>query len=171
MKKIVLTYGLISGSVFTVFLFAMIPFGEQIGFGAGSYVLGYTVMFLAFLLIFFGVRSYRENVGNGAVSFGRALGVGLLIMLISCLMYVITWEIVFYNFVPGFADKYAAVMMEQMKAEGAAAAEIEQATSMMKLYRDNVLFNSLITFTEPLPVGLLVSLLSAAVLKKKPAAS
>ena len=83
MKKIVLTFGLISGAIMSGLMTAVIVFAHQTDPGRGM-VIGYTIMVLAFLLVFFGIRSYRENVGKGYISFGRALGVGFLIMLISC---------------------------------------------------------------------------------------
>jgi len=92
MKKTVLTFGLISGVIISALMWTNMSFVQQIGFDR-AIVTGYTTMVLAFLLVFFGIRSYRENVGNGYISFGRALSVGLLIMLISCACYVLTWEI------------------------------------------------------------------------------
>ena len=85
MKKIVLTFGLISGALLSAMMVAMIPFIDQIGMDHGM-VIGYTTMVLAFLLVFFGIRSYRETVGDGPISFGRALSVGLLIMAIAVLL-------------------------------------------------------------------------------------
>ena len=115
-------------------------------------VIGYTMMVLAFLLVFFGIRSYRENVGNGSISFGRALGVGLLIMLISCACYVATWEIISHNFMPDFSEKYMAHEIEQMRASGKSPqeieTEIENMRSMMQLYNSNILFNIAITFSN-----------------------
>src|SRR4051794_23354067 len=99
MKKTVLTFGLISGAIISALMLATVPFMHKIGFNRGL-IIGYTTMVLAFLLVFFGIRSYRENIGDGQISFGRALSVGLLIMLISCVCYVVTWEIVYFNFLP-----------------------------------------------------------------------
>ena len=53
-------------------------------------VIGYTTMVLSFMLVFFGIRSYRENVGEGTIAFGRAFAVGILITLISSVLYVVT---------------------------------------------------------------------------------
>jgi uncharacterized membrane protein (UPF0136 family) len=79
MKKIVLTFGLISGVLLSGMMLAMMSFIDKIGMDQGM-VFGYTTMVLAFLLVFFGIRSYRETVGDGRISFARALGVGFLIM-------------------------------------------------------------------------------------------
>src|SRR5262249_58029110 len=93
---------------------------------SGSRVRGCTTMVLAFLLVFFGIRSYRENIGEGRISFGRAVSVGLLIMLIGCACYVISWEFIYFNFMPDFAEKYAAFVIENMRANGASPAELAQ---------------------------------------------
>ena len=92
MKKTILTFGLISGAIISVLMIATVPFADRIGFGH-SYLVGYTTMILAFLLVYFGIRSYRDNFGDGHISFGRAFVIGISITLISSLCYVVTWEI------------------------------------------------------------------------------
>jgi len=169
MKRIVLTFGLISGAIMSVLMLSTVPFMHKIGFNRGM-VIGYTTMVLAFLLVFFGIRSYRENVGNGYISFGRALSVGLLIMLITCAFYVITWEFVYFNFMPDFAEKYGAFMLDNMRAAGASAQEIAAKAEEMKRFKvlyDNIFFNVAMTFLEPLPVGLIMTFVSAAILRKR----
>lgn len=170
MKKIVLTFGLISGAIMSGLMTAVIVFAHQTDPGRGM-VIGYTIMVLAFLLVFFGIRSYRENVGNGYISFGRALGVGFLIMLISCACYVATWEVVYHKFMPDFGEKYLAKSIERERASGKSPQEIEKEIenmrSMMQLYNSNILFNIAFTLLEPLPPGLVMTLISAAVLRKR----
>ena len=170
MKKIVLTFGLISGVIMSALMTTIIVFFHQTSPGRGM-IIGYTIMVLSFLLVFFGIRSYRENVGNGYISFGRALGVGILIMLISCVLYVATWEVVYHKFMPDFGEKYLAQSIERVRASGKSPQEIENEVenmrSMMQLYNTNIFFNLGITFLEPFPVGLAMSLISAFILKKR----
>ena len=170
MKKIVLTFGLISGAIMSALMTAVIVFAHQTDPSRGM-VIGYTIMVLSFLLVFFGIRSYRENVGNGYISFGRALGVGLLIMLISCICYVATWEVVYHKFMPDFGEKYLAKSIERVRASGKSPQEIESEVenmrSMMQLYNSNILFNIAFTLLEPLPPGLVMTLISAAILRKR----
>src|SRR5215470_19787798 len=111
MKKVVLTFGLISGAIMAVMMIGTAPFADKIGFDKGE-ILGYTIIVLSALLIFFGVRSYRENVSGGRLSFGRGFAVGILIALVASFFYVATWEVVYFKFMPDFADKYAARMVE-----------------------------------------------------------
>ncbi|HUQ49295.1 MAG TPA: DUF4199 domain-containing protein [Terriglobales bacterium] len=172
MKKTVLTFGLISGAISSIMMVATIPFMDRIGFDKGM-VIGYTTMVLAFMLVFFGIRSYRDNVQGGLISFGKAFKIGILITLISCACYVITWEILYFNFLPDFLDKYAAHAIEKMKTSGATEAAIQAKQVEMaefgKMYQ-NPLINAAFTFLEPFPVGLLFTAISALVLKKKAAA-
>ena len=104
MKRIVLIFGLISGALMTIFMFATMPFIDKIGFDKGLFV-GYANIVLAFTLVFFGIRSYRENVGGGTISFGRAFAVGILITIISSICYVIAWQILYHTFMPDFFEK------------------------------------------------------------------
>jgi hypothetical protein len=174
MKNIVITFGLISGGVLAAMTAIMIPLlmNGTIDFSNGE-LIGYSTMVLSFLAIFFGIRTYREKNGGGAITFGRAFKVGILITLISCAVYVLGWEIVYWNFVPDFADKYAALTLEKMRADGATPAEIAAETKKMAQFKEwytKPLFNVLVTFGEVFPLGLLMTLISAAILRKKPAA-
>lgn len=169
MRKTVLTYGLISGAISAVLMMVTVPFIYYIGFDYGM-VVGYTAMLLAFLLVYFGVRSYRDTVGDGYISFFKGLGVGLLIALVSTICYVITWEIVYFNFLPDFVDKYTSHIIESTRAAGASpeeiARQVEQMENMKVLY-NNPFYNAAFTFLEPLPVALVVSLISALLLRRR----
>ena len=169
MKKTVLTFGLIAGAVMAVMMFATLPFVDRIGFDKG-FIIGYTTMILAFMMVFFGIRSYRENVGQGRISFGRAFAVGILITLIACICYVVAWEILYFKFMPDFLDKYSSYVIEKARTSGASQQAIDAQIQQMKSFKamyDNPLINAAMTFTEPFPIGLLVTLISAAILRKK----
>jgi hypothetical protein len=169
MKKTVLTFGLISGAISSLMMVATVPFAHRIGFNK-ALVVGYTTIVLSFLLVFFGIRSYRDNAGNGQITFTKAFAVGISITLISCIFYVGTWEILYFNFMPDFMDNYGAHTIEKLKASGASPAAVEAQVQQLKKFKEqykNPLFNSLMTFIEPFPVGLAITLLSAAVLRKK----
>lgn len=169
MKKTVLTFGLLSGALAAALMSVMMPFAEQIGFDR-MLVVGYTTIVISFLFVYFGIRSYRDNVLGGTITFGRGFNVGLLITLISCACYVAGWLVMYYNFMPDFGDKYAAYLVEGIRASGGSQAEIDatiRSGEDMKKMLENPLINAAVTFTEPFPVGLLVTLISAAVLRKK----
>lgn len=169
MKKTVLTFGLIGGAVIAGLTLVTLPFAHKIGFDY-SLVLGYTVMVLSFLMVFFGIRSYRDNVGGGAISFGRAFAVGALIVLIISVCYVVNWEILYFKFMPNFVNDYSNYMVEKMKAAGATQPAIDaklQEMKQMKQMLDNPFLNAAMSFIEPLPVGLIITLISSLILKKR----
>ena len=169
MKKTVVTFGLISGALSSLMMVATVPFADRIGFDKGEYV-GYTIIVLSFLLVFFGIRSYRDNVGNGQITFTKGFAVGISITLISCICYVVTWEVLYFTVLHGFMDKYGAYMVEKLKASGASPAAIQAQLQQVKKYKelyDNPLINAAMTFIEPFPIGLVITLISAAVLRKK----
>jgi len=170
MRNIVLRFGLASGVILVALSAVTLPLCMK-GVIEHSLVVGYATMVLAFLMVFFGIRSYRETVAGGAISFGKAFQVGILICLVTCAMYVIGWEIAYFNFFPDFLDQYNANVLAKMHARGASAAEIQkQAADLAALAKhyDNVFFNSAVTFLEIFPVGLIVTLVSAAILRRKP---
>lgn len=170
MKKIVLTFGLISGAMLAVFMFSTIPFIDKIGGSDRGMIIGFTGMILAFLLVFFGIRSYRENVGNGYITFGKAFIVGILIMLIGSACYVAAWQILYRNFMPDFADKYIAHTLGKMRESGASAEEIARETQKMETFKEyykNPIISSAITLVEPFTIGIPMTLISAAILRKR----
>lgn len=171
MKRIVLTYGLAAGGVLSAMMLGTMPFMERIGYDRGE-IIGYTTMVLAFLLVFFGIRSYRDTVCGGVISFGRAFRTGALITLVASACYVLTWQVIYYTMVPDFMERYSEHMIAEARADGATEQEIatrqEQAQRWSELYR-NPLINVAITLLEILPVGLVVTAVCAAILRRRTA--
>jgi hypothetical protein len=128
------------------------------------------MMVASFLLIYFGIRSYRDNILAGQISFGRAFACGILITLITTVCYVVTWEIVYFNFMPHFMDSYFAAQVHKVQSSGldpaTTAARIAAIQRSQQSYQ-NPLINAAYTFMEPLPVGLIITLISAAILRRK----
>ena len=169
MRKTVLVFGLISGAMSATLMLVAIPFADRIGWEKGE-ILGYTGIVLSALMVFFGVRSYRENVGGGRLTFARGFAVGILITLISSACYVGTWEIVYYRLMPGFADKYAAHMVERAKASGASQQKVDEAAKQAEQFKKmyaNPVINVAMTFMEVFPLGLVITAFSAGLLRKK----
>lgn len=134
-------------------------------------VLGYAAMLVAFSFIFVGTRNVRDKHNNGVISFGKAFQTGLLISLIASSIYVTVWLVDYYWFIPDFMEKYTAHVLKETQAKGASKAELKEQIAQMNYYREmykNPLFVVLLTYLEILPVGLVVSLISALILKRKP---
>jgi hypothetical protein len=167
MKRTVWTFGLIAGAIMAAMMFATIPFLDH---DDKAEIIGYTTMIVAFLMVFFGIRSYRDNVMGGTIGFGRAFKVGILITLVASACYVASWEVMYHTMMPDFVEKYAAQVIERAKASGAAEAQVEERRQEMAkfavMYR-NPLFNVGMTFLEVFPVGLVVVLVSSGVLSRR----
>ena len=170
MKKNIIVFGLIAGLICCLNLLAVTLIGNKdFVFDHGMWI-GYASMLLAFSLIFVAVKNYRDLYNHGLISFGKAFKIGLYITLIASTVYVVAWLIDYYYFIPDFAEKYSAHMVQKLRDSGASEAEISKQTAEMagfqRMYK-NPFFNALITYTEILPVGLLVSLACALILKRK----
>lgn len=168
MKRTVLTFGLIAGAIMSLEMILGLPYIDEIG--SLGLIVGYATMVVAFLMVYFGIRSYRDRVAGGSISFGRAFGVGILITLIACVCYVATWEVIFYKFHPDFFDKYSARVVAQTKASGATDAQVEAKRRELAVQAEQYkkpLVNIAYTFIEPFPVGLLFALVCAGVLRKR----
>jgi hypothetical protein len=170
MKRTVLTFGLLSGLMISVLMGGSLLLADRIGSGH-SMVLGYTIMVASFLFIYFGIRSYRDNVLAGQISLGRAFACGILITLITTVCYVAMWEFLYFKFMPHFMDTYFAAQIHKVQAAGldsaTTAAQVAAIQHSQELYQ-NPLVNIAYTLLEPLPVGLLITVISAALLRRKP---
>jgi uncharacterized protein DUF4199 len=173
MKKVSLIFGLLAGALVSGFLVLFILVWENTGKIIDSELVGYAAMIIALSLIFFGIKSYRDNQQSGAIRFWKGAQVGLLITLIASLMYAITWET--YNRLrpassAAFINYYIECQVNKKKDQGASPAEIEQEIKKMDEMRamyQNPLIRFGITLMEILPVGILITLISAAILRKK----
>ncbi|HET7433664.1 MAG TPA: DUF4199 domain-containing protein [Thermoanaerobaculia bacterium] len=171
MKKIVLKYGLYASAILVANMAIAIPLcvDGTINWGL-SEVIGYTAIVLSSLMTFLGIRSYRESHG-GTITFARAFQVGILITLLASAAYVVTWEIIYYNFLPDFAEKYTKHTVDKLRATGASAdaiAKAEKEGAEFAVSYKNPLINIGMTFLEVFPIGLIITLVSAAILRRKP---
>lgn len=168
MKRIVWTYGLIAGAILAVLMAITMSVHDRISLDA-SLVIGYATMILAFSMVFLGIRSYRDNVLAGAIRFGRAFNVGILITLVASACYVAAWQVIYRTMVPDYMEKYSARVLEEKRASGASEVEFQakrqEMATMAEAYR-NPLVNIGLTFLEVFPVGVLVALLSAGILSR-----
>ena len=161
--------GLISGAIVSTFMLFSIAYCYQTGTFDGSIVLGYASMILAFSLIFVGVKNFRDKYNKGFITFWQAFKTGLYIALVASTVYVIVWLIDYYLFIPDFMDKYASSVLDQAREAGASEAEMQEKVAEMGTYKEmykNPLMVVLFTYFEILPVGILVSLICAFILKR-----
>jgi Protein of unknown function (DUF4199) len=170
MKKLIIRYGMISGLMISLFMILSLALFFKDGCGdESSMYYGFGTMLVSLSLIYFAIRRFRNEKPEN-YKYSSALLIGLGISLICSLMYVITWEIAFNNFVPDFMDKYAAFYIQGLEKDGMAAAEI--AIEKAKMDEQVVMYQKTwyrmgITFTEIFPMGLLVSLVAPIFVRKK----
>jgi Protein of unknown function (DUF4199) len=171
MKKIVLIYGLIAGAIVGSMLLITMPLYESgtLHFENGQW-LGYTTMVIALSMVFFGIKSFRDNHSGGSITFWNGLKVGLLITLIASLIYALSWEVSYNTMKGDFIKMMGEKQIEKMKKEGATEASIEEAKKQTDdfavKYRNRV-FRFTLTLLEIEPVGIVISLLSAGLLRRK----
>jgi len=172
MRKIVITYGLISGAIITcLLLFSMYLWGKGIiNFDNGEYF-GYGSMLVALSMVFFGIKSFRDNQTGKSIGFWKGAQVGILITLLASFVYAAGWE-VYMQISPqnNFIEKYTEHYMGKLKEKGASQEEIDKTTSemasMQEMYKNPIIRFGM-TLMEILPVGIIVTLVSAAILRKK----
>jgi len=168
MTKIVLIFGLISGAIAAALMWIMLAMMSS-GATGHSLILGYATMIISLSVVFFGVKSYRDNNG-GRITFFKGLQVGILISLISALCYAASWEVYYRTSGGNFMAEYSAQYVEQMKEKGASDAEIAKTQKEMadfgELYK-NFFVRFGMTLMEIIPVGLVVALISAALLRRR----
>jgi len=168
MKKSTIIYGLLAG----LFVIIIMDIGMANIYDTdkqGSMVFGYATMLVAFSLIFVSIKTYRDRNG-GIISFGKAFTMGLSVSLIASTIYVLGWMIEYYVFFPDFYDKCEIHSVAKLKATGASLSQIHAKTlyyEQLKQMLKNPIVHALMTYVEILPVGLLVSLIAALILKRK----
>lgn len=171
MKKTVITYGIIAGLITGGLMLATMPLfvSGTVKMENGLWI-GYTGMVIALSLVFFGVKSFRDHHAEGKITFGKGFLIGLGITLIASLFYVIAWEITFSRSGEWFMQQWSTGELDKLKSSGATEAELqiaEQEWDEFGLLYQNPLIRFGMTLMEIFPVGLLISLLSAALLRKK----
>ncbi len=175
MQKNSLVFGAIAGVIVSTFMatsMAMMSCGSgDMDGGSTSMIIGFSAMAVAFSFIFVGIKNFRDKQNGGTITFGKGFLLGLFISLIASTMYVITWGVEFHFFMPDFIDKYSAMQVKQLHESGVTGAKLDEAVKEIETanhnYKHNIFFFALYTYAEILPVGILITLISALILKRK----
>jgi Protein of unknown function (DUF4199) len=173
MRKVILIFGLLAGAAISIFQVVGIALWENTGKVIDNALVGYAVMVIALSMIFFGIKSYRDNYQSGEIRFWKGLQIGLLITLIASFLYALTWET--YNRVrpasaTAFIDYYVECQIDKLKRKGGAADAIDQEVKKIndfKIMYRNPAIRFGMTLLEIMPVGIIITLISAALLRKK----
>lgn len=172
--KSILRYGLIGGFVLSIILVAVTFYIQSKGRGYdgfdNSIWISYAGMALSMSAIYFGIKNYRDEHKLGVLHLGEGLLVGFGILLICCVLYSLTWLVMYYNFMPNFIEDYAASEMTKLQKAGASVQELADKKAEMDGYKE--MYSSPLgvfglSLLEPSPVGLLYVIISAFILRKK----
>jgi hypothetical protein len=170
MKKNVLVFGSIAGLIITTMMvFSAYECCTNPEMKSND-VIGYAGMIAAFSFIFIGIRNYRDKFNSGTITFGKAFLTGFYMSLVASTIYVGVWLIDYYVFIPDFLDKYIAHVMRETKADGASPSELTEKASEMASFKElykNPILVVVISYAEVLPLGMIISLISAFFLKRK----
>lgn len=153
-----------------ILLFVSIPLAPKIGFNFVGMLLFFGKI-AVFIPIYFGIRYFRQNFGDGYLTFWKGFNIGILIVVISCVFYALSWVILYYWAAPGFPDKYFADFIAQLKLHGAQAKDIADAQKQFddsKKVLINPLINAAYAFTDPLETGIILTLIFTFILRKSP---
>lgn len=168
MKRIILLYGLIAGVIVSAMMWLTLGSGKH-DFDNGE-MIGYTTMVIALSTIFFGVKAYRDKHLGGAITFGKAFLIGLCITLVASTLYVASWMLMSATTDQDFMQQYYEHTKAKMESNGTPPtemeAELQELRTFGELYK-NPLVKIGFTYAEILPVGLLISLICAGLLKRK----
>ncbi len=169
MNKTVWTFGLVSGLVAIVMMALVVPQLRAQETGMAD-ILGYSSMLLSALFVFFGIRSYRENAGQGRLTFGKGFAVGTLITLVAGLIYTAGFQVMYFQVVPDFGDVFQSCMVKRAESQGASAEKVletaKTAAELKRLY-DQPVTNALLALGTSLPIGLAASAVAAAILRRR----
>ena len=169
MLRTILSFGVVAGVLVAIPLFAALAITDPTSI-SHSELFGYLIMILALSLIFVGVKRVRDRDHGGIIGFGPALLVGLGISVVASVIYVIGWEITLNLTHFAFIDSYGAAMLHQAQARHASAAEfarVAKETEAFRVQYANPLYRLPITFVEIFPVGVVISLITAGLLRNR----
>jgi hypothetical protein len=175
MKRNILIFGAISGVIISTFMGVSMAImscssGDTDG-GRGRMIIGFSAMAVAFSFIFLGIKNFRDKQNGGTITFGKGLLLGIMISLIASTLYVITWAVEFHFFMPDFMDKYSAIQVKQLHESGISGAALDEGLKGIERanynYKNNPFFFAMYTYMEILPVGILITLISALILRRK----
>jgi len=168
MFKTIITYGLLAGLIVCVPLFSIILFVGCDANSVWSMAIGYLTMLIALSTVFVAIKHIRDTMRGGVIGFWPALGIGLAVSAVAGVFYVLAWDLTCKIGHIDFADSYAKAMIDGQKAKGVSGPALAKLTADMdafKIQYANPLWRWPMSFMEIFPVGVLVSLISAGLLR------
>jgi hypothetical protein len=171
MKKDILKYGTISGLITVAIMFGSTLYEKRNGFETTPSIVGYVGIILVFIPLYLGVRNYRETEGKGFITFWKALNTGIMIIVVSGVLYAISKLMIYYWITPDYPEKYSAYAIQQIKLSGKDLQDtitVKQQMAQLKETAKSPFLLGAVSFSQPLLLDIVMALLSAAMLMKKP---
>ncbi|NKI30830.1 DUF4199 domain-containing protein [Croceivirga thetidis] len=168
MKKTIIKYGAFGAIAICVLFLLSWYVMDDLSF-ASQEVLGYASMIIALLFVFFGIKHYRDNENNGKVAFKKALTIGVLISLITAVVFGILDVIYTEVLNPTFMDDYYNASVEQMKVSMSPEefkVKLAELESQKELFTNPLFSFGLMTMTV-FVIGFIISLISSLILQRK----
>ena len=167
MIPIILRYGIVAGIIVSVPMLVhflrLSPEDKDIDWGM---LVAYTTMVVALTAVFLGVKRYRDRALGEVIRFLPALGLGLAISAVASILYGVAWEIFLAYGKFDFVAFYSKLILDE--AQGKDAAAVAEAVRQAEWFRQvyaKPLQRFAFTVIEIFPVGVVISLISAAVLR------
>jgi hypothetical protein len=164
MQNNIFKNGILGGIIAAIVMASMVYYMKINPGQEPNAIMGFMGMFLAFIFIILGIKQERA-INNGAITFKRAFLTGLAISFIISTIYVLVWLVIYYNFFPDFMEKYSEMALKNTSPEELVAKTTEM--NQMKEWYKNPLMIILLTYMEIFPLGIVISLIGALILKKK----
>lgn len=167
MKRIILTYGIIGGIIVSAMMWLTLG-SDGHDFDKGMWI-GYTTMVIALSTIFFAVKTYRDKHLDGSINFGKAFLMGLYITLMASTMYVASWLVLSGISDQDYMEQYYEHTKAKLESSDMPADQVEAELEEMRMFQEmykNPVVKIGFTYIEILPVGLLMSLICAAILRR-----
>jgi len=167
MQKIAITYGILSGTITIATLILGLVVSDGGSF-LSSEIFGYLTMIVALSMIFIGIKRYRDQQLGGVIRFLPAFAMGLAIAVIAAIIYTLVWELYLMTSGYDFIDSYVNSAIEAKRAAGLSADKLAQEIAALEEMRSDygkIYIRIPMTFLEIFPVGLIIALLSAALLR------
>ncbi len=170
MKKIVLRYGgyaALAELVLFVLLWLFI-YITNVGHKVQGYI-SYVNLICPLLFVYFGIRYYRDHINDGSITFMKALGLGLLIIIIPAAAFGIIETVYVLYIDPKFYETIAAYDLEQYRKSlppAALALKVKEMQEQITLEK-NPAYNFVLMFLSIGSVGVIMTVISSVMLMRK----
>jgi hypothetical protein len=123
----------------------------------------YVIFIAGFIL---GTKAYRDNNLNGSISYGKAFGYSMIILLVAALIHTIYSYLMVTVIDPDIIDKMIALGEEKMLEQGMTDEQIEMAQSIQTKFM-NPAFMMITGFLGQVIFGTIIALITSAFVKKE----